>query len=508
MRESLQLVLVPSFFIFCWLCPIQGASFKAENCEELHSIGSSLLQEGVARLGKLSLIEPESSSANTSANSQYLTSEQASTNANLLENSSIAIETSQANIGVTPNASYSQNSSIAIETSRAKTVVTTKASHSENHSVNETSQANPGVATKASRSINSSFANAMGEAKSGVATKASRSENNSATNETSEAKTGVLAEASHSQNTSVANETSQAKINVIAGSTSPLARSVLNEIVGDDGVLVISLARQPHRFAYTKYQMSLAGIQSTLFPATDPLLASEEELNQGCIGQKPNGAAFSETCYGCAAKREQAIALSHRRALVRAANRSSKWTALLEDDMALVKPEQWDSAFRRAWEKIPPEVKFVRLSWCMIVQDRDDIVQTDIDTGGEFFLTQWMSVTADNATYGPGLCTGGYLVHQDVIPELLGLFPCCAPVDGQYALLQKSIRANGKPWGMDVMVSIEARGSRKYIEAATKDTWLGQHGVMYQNRPAVVELREKLAISSLEKVLTPRNPAA
>lgn len=318
---------------------------------------------------------------------------------------------------------------------------------------------------------------------------------------------GIAANMSYAETDNVSASTGQAESRTIALSEERPARSVLNEIVGDDGVLVISLASQPHRFAYTRYQLSLAGIQSTLFPATNPLRASDEELNQGCVSQKPNNVPFSETCYGCATKREQAIAESHRRALVVAANRTMEWTALLEDDMALVRPERWDSAFRRAWEQIPAEAKVVRLSWCMIVSHENDFVNVDIDTG-DFLLSKWMSVRADNSTYGPGLCTGGYLVHRDIIPELLGLFPCCAPVDGQYALLQKSMRAkSGKLWGMEAMISMEAKESRNYIEDATKDSWLGQHGVMYQNKPAVVDLRERFAIHELESVLRPSPPA-
>jgi hypothetical protein len=256
--------------------------------------------------------------------------------------------------------------------------------------------------------------------------------------------------------------------------------SALNEVVGFDGVLVISLESQLERFVSTASNLASAGIYATKFPATDVANSTDEQLDKGCL--LPSSPNYTQRCgppTGCGKKVEQAIADSHRQALLAASNRIENWTAILEDDMALLHPESWDQAFRKAWQQVPPEAKIVRLSWCMIVPPHQDVAHTYADAG-EFVLSKFIGLNED--TYHPGVCTGGYLVHRDILPEMLSLFPCCNVVDWCYYAFFRSLQKSGEYRGMDVMVSMEGRRSRLDIENITKDVFLAQHGVMFQAR--------------------------
>mmetsp|Transcript_119721 Transcript_119721/g.211638 ORF Transcript_119721/g.211638 Transcript_119721/m.211638 type:complete len:350 (-) Transcript_119721:63-1112(-) len=269
----------------------------------------------------------------------------------------------------------------------------------------------------------------------------------------------------------------------------------IHEVVGNDGVLVISLERKPERFEYVASKLATAGIRAVKFPATDVADASWMELDRGCLSSDhPDVMRMCKDnfdkrgAWGCSEKVVQAIAESHRRALMAAQQRDSQWTAILEDDVVPVNPERWDQAFKKAWSKIPPESKIVRLSWCMIVEKPRDTMRIYADTG-DFVLAKWVGL--DDATYHPGLCTGGYVVHKSIIPELLSLFPCCSAVDTCYFdLAQRTVDASGESWGMEVMISMQARESRDVIEKITSDPWLAQHGVMYQDRGVMLSARE------------------
>lgn len=274
----------------------------------------------------------------------------------------------------------------------------------------------------------------------------------------------------------------------------------LHEVVGNDGVLVISLERKPERFEYVARKLATAGIHAVKFPATDVADASWMELDRGCLSSDhPDVMRVCKSTFdkrgawGCSEKAVQAIAESHRRALLAAQQRDSQWTAILEDDVVPIKPERWDQAFHKAWSKVPPESKIVRLSWCMIVDKQRDTAKIYADTG-DFVLAKWVGL--DDATYHPGLCTGGYIVHKSIIPELLNLFPCCTAVDACYFdLAERMVDSSGEFRGMEVMISMQAHESRDLIETMTSDPWLAQHGVMYQDRGMMLSTREEWSAS-------------
>jgi len=260
--------------------------------------------------------------------------------------------------------------------------------------------------------------------------------------------------------------------------------SFLHGIVGRDGVKLITMERTPARFDHSAAQLAKGGILATSFGATDASTASYEELRQGCIGKSdPNlGKCAHHWIKGCTYKAEQAIAESHRRALVAASLRKEDWTAILEDDMVLLDPHEWNSAFTSAWNKLQetsPEAKVVRLNWCMIVDPLKDFTNVFAETDN-FTLTKWTSV--DNKYYYSGQCTGAYMVHKDILPEMLGLFPCCEPLDNCYAVWYNQKDKEGRAHGIRFMVSMQSKQSRRKIADITGETWLGQHGVMYQDR--------------------------
>merc|ERR1719478_1675826 len=98
------------------------------------------------------------------------------------------------------------------------------------------------------------------------------------------------------------------------------------------------------------------------------------------------------------------------------------------------------------------------------------------------------------------MCTGGYMVRQDIIPEMLNMFPCCAPVDGCFLEKFKAINNFTKDFrGMEMMISMAARESRSWIENVTagmelgSDWWiqtLGQHGVLYMDKTNIASERQ------------------
>lgn len=257
--------------------------------------------------------------------------------------------------------------------------------------------------------------------------------------------------------------------------------SFLHSIVGNDGVQMITLESAPQRFKHTASQLAKGGVLATSFIGTDVATATESQLRQGCVGaEDPDKGKCGE--YGCVKKTEQALADSHRRALLAASLRKHKWTVILEDDVLLINPEKWNKAFFKAWtrlQKTSPETKFVRLSWCMIVDEKDDVL-VKFEDAGEFVLSRWSS--SDGVKYDPGLCTSGYMVHKDKIQEMLNLFPCCGPLDVCYMMWLTQPDNDGNPHGMKFMVSMDAKDSRQHIADITNENWLGQHGIMYQDR--------------------------
>lgn len=269
--------------------------------------------------------------------------------------------------------------------------------------------------------------------------------------------------------------------------------SFLHGIVGKDGVKLISMERMPERFDHSAANLAKGGILATSFAATDASTASYEELRQGCIGKsdKNLGKCANHWIKGCTYRTEQAIADSHRRALVAASMRKQEWTAILEDDIVLLDPDGWNSAFTEAWMKLQetfPEAKVVRLNWCMIVSPDKDYAY-NFENTGDFTLTRWTSV--DDEYYYSGQCTGAYMVHKDVMSEMLDLFPCCEPLDNCYAVWYNRKEKEGKAHGIRFMASMQSRKSRSKIADITGESWLGQHGVMYQDRKNLKSTRDE-----------------
>lgn len=256
--------------------------------------------------------------------------------------------------------------------------------------------------------------------------------------------------------------------------------SFLNHVVGNDGVITITLERKPERFEFSAGQLAAGGVLATSFAATDGYIADDSQLSRGCLLNTTSEAHM--TCgarpgltFGCRHKAEQAIAESHRRALTAASLRKSSWTAILEDDVVLVDPVQWDSNFRSAWSELmrmKPDTQIVRLQWCSVLPHPDYTESSPFAQVGNFILSVW---TFNQSAQ----CTGGYMVRKDVLPEILSFFPCCNPVDNcfYYKLQNSKVGIEGK------VINMAVRDSRQVIEDATNDEhWFGQHGVMYQAR--------------------------
>lgn len=279
------------------------------------------------------------------------------------------------------------------------------------------------------------------------------------------------------------------------GETSEAAEAetnALHEVVGADGVLMISLDSRPERFEYAADQLGKVGIAPTRFRATDASKEPKERLELACPHQDTEGVieycwSHAKTGHGCGTTSQQAIAMSHYEALKAARARDWEWTAIFEDDAVATPVENWNTAFRQAWEQIPPHVKLVRLGWChMGLKDYPaPVKQRYYFNASEAFLAQDTGFTngdgADKAPhyhYEPGGCTTAYLVHQDIISEMLGLFPCCGPVDSCYKwdFLKAMDPATGIEKGLTKMMDIDV-----YREPIT-DGNIEHHGLIQQDR--------------------------
>jgi hypothetical protein len=199
----------------------------------------------------------------------------------------------------------------------------------------------------------------------------------------------------------------------------------LHDIVGEDGALVLSLVGD-QRFDRTYNALNQVNVKPIRFPATNAEQSSWEELESGCRSQNEGSKATCEADgkagEGCGGKVEQAIAASHKRALEAAMQRNHEWTAIFEDDATplAMYSDTWGEGLRKAWATLPPDAKIVRLGWCESKPDWVKVTQVASHAPEEPFLAYHVP---------PGGCTHAYLVHRDIIPELLGTFPCCCALD-------------------------------------------------------------------------------
>jgi hypothetical protein len=269
----------------------------------------------------------------------------------------------------------------------------------------------------------------------------------------------------------------------------------LHEIVGPDGVLMIHLPRAG-RSEFN--QLNAAGIHPTLFLATDAQNATTEELNQGCISNVSKEATKCQKRVGdgCKHSAEQAIAESHRRALVAAQSRNATWTAIMEDDAIPVDPQNWDENFKDIWAQVPPQVGFVRLGWCTF---GDAVEKRAFAAHANWHLVDrpaYSSQGSGAGMYYAGGCTTAYMVHREYISQVLSLFPCCAPVDTCYEWdlfykpgnCRESIDGASVCWGQQHMMGIDVKSSSNSTVLFTGKT---QSGVIAQDNRQGYSIRSR-----------------
>lgn len=265
----------------------------------------------------------------------------------------------------------------------------------------------------------------------------------------------------------------------------------LHDLVGRDGVLMISMERHVERYDSSAAKLRKAGIFPVKFSASDGFCDAQQQLRKGCYAthsEESNAKCAGDkwinfmtpsdkSGFGCTST-EQAIADSHRRALLAARNRTEEWTAILEEDAVPVRPERWNRAFRKIWKKIPKETKIVRLSYCMFEDPQSETRQQVWHDAGDFILTKWAE---PSSTYTRSGCTGGYLVHKDIIPEMLSIFPCCCALDCCLEwdfFNRKADEAHALTRGMEVLMSMDAWGSAEF---AKDFNYMQQNGVLVQD---------------------------
>lgn len=222
----------------------------------------------------------------------------------------------------------------------------------------------------------------------------------------------------------------------------------LHSVTGPDGVYMISALRNGSapRARRSLASLRLANVFPELVRATEASNAEDGALTLACPLEAEEGVAAwcrdmgREGQAGCATDVEQAIADSHRRALLRARRRSMEgpdWTAILEDDVVPV-DDSFDRHFEIAWAAVPAEARIVRLGWCDpedvgVVEDEElrpgAPEELDSDSPVRLVSKRWFTDEAGELHYHTGGCTSGYLVHREIIEEVLAAFPCCAAFD-------------------------------------------------------------------------------
>jgi len=200
---------------------------------------------------------------------------------------------------------------------------------------------------------------------------------------------------------------------------------------------MISLASETYRFESSSSKLKAVGIYPTLFHGTD---GRDWNVSQAYLDKAIawDSTARQDKPGSKHARVVQALADSHRRALIAAQHRNYTWTAILEDDAIPIDEgmlPNWPDNFERIWEMLPKAARFVRLGYCNPGPRPDYTVQTFVE-GQPFRITNWLGYLIDKpgnpARYFPGLCTTAYMVHKEFIPEVLKLFPCPASIDRCY----------------------------------------------------------------------------
>mmetsp|Transcript_36291 Transcript_36291/g.66772 ORF Transcript_36291/g.66772 Transcript_36291/m.66772 type:complete len:469 (-) Transcript_36291:136-1542(-) len=260
-------------------------------------------------------------------------------------------------------------------------------------------------------------------------------------------------------------------------------RSSLHDIVGDDGVLMISLGSASDRFNHSSHALKQVGIHVNKLSAVDASTATPQELAQGCLKstwRKAEKWCLNRAGQGCLGDTAQAIALSHKKALEWAKKRDENWTAIFEDDAVPAPLEDWEGVFRDAWARVPERVKLVRLGWCYWQRPNWKYPVFEVlfaESDKSVLVEEWKS--HGETRYDPGGCTTAYMVHKDILDEVLNLFPCCGPVDSCYKwdFFKRVDPDTNKFHGLHAMLSLDS-----HSEPLWDDWYLEHHGLFFQDR--------------------------
>jgi len=264
------------------------------------------------------------------------------------------------------------------------------------------------------------------------------------------------------------------------------SRSALHDVVGEDGVKVITLKRMPERFYHSAQFLQRAGIQPKMHEATDAQTSNmtPDSLSHVCTPQSEKATKSANitknSSFQCGRENasgkgcsfvEQSIADSYYRALVEAKNREQDWTAIMEDDVIPVQMDGWDRNFKLAWEALPPSARLVRLTWCGV---RDWIWYERVfnSTAGKFYILKYMGDNSQH--YLAGGCFAAFIVHRNVIPQMLNVFPCCMQID---TCFERDLFDAG--FGMKYMYYMDINDWKRDISTGWSYGW--QRGVMFQD---------------------------
>jgi hypothetical protein len=222
---------------------------------------------------------------------------------------------------------------------------------------------------------------------------------------------------------------------------------------------MISLKRDQKRFNHSSSALAEAGVHPLFFPGVDGTddTISQDILDRACTRQ------------GCGKRVFQALVESHRQALVEAQKRDKDWTAIFEDDvipdLGAVNgeggKERWMEEFEDIWAKLPPNARFVRLGRCMMKTwpgegspSQVGMKMVSVAEAGRFRITQWTGIK-DYVAYGG--CTHAYVVHKEIIPELLSLLPCPCALDCCLEWNYFHKQGETKELGLEILYNIDTQ---------------------------------------------------